>query len=196
MKCFRVFCLIAVVLFCGSVASHAQDFHVQVLDPNVCTANPSLCTVVDTSATFPVTFTADTCTFAGVPGLPMDPTTFGCLIVVNATTSNFTNLGMTFTGLDSLTFDCPTTTPGSLFTNSTCGSSGGVDSFFFSGGAGLAPTKELVIYENGVNPNLFDGTGEVNEVPEPGSILLLMTGAMMSGLYLTQDRRLLAFLKK
>lgn len=198
MKYLRVVCLLAIALFCGSVAGHAQgvDFHVQVLDPNVCSTDPSLCTIVDASATFPVTFTADTCTFAGVPGLPMDPTTYGCLIVVNDTKTNFTSLGMEFANLGSLTFDCPTTTPGSIFTQSHCESSGGIDSFFFSGGPGLAPTKELVIYENGVDPGLFNGTGEVNEVPEPDSLLLLSTGAMMAGLYLTKQRRVLAFLKK
>jgi hypothetical protein len=126
----------------------------------------------------------------------MDPTTYGCLIVVNDTKTNFTSLGMEFANLGSLTFDCPTTTPGSIFTQSHCESSGGIDSFFFSGGPGLAPTKELVIYENGVDPGLFNGTGEVNEVPEPDSLLLLSTGAMMAGLYLTKQRRVLAFLKK
>jgi hypothetical protein len=197
MKYFRVLCLFIMALYCGSVASHAQvDFHVQVLDPNVCSTDPALCTIVDASATFPVAFTADTCGFAGVPGLPMDPTTYGCLLVVNDTITNFTNLGMEFPGLGSLTFDCPTTTPGSIFTQSSCFSSGGIDSFFFSGGPGLAPTKELVIFETGVNPNLFHGTGDVNETPEPDSLLLLSTGVMMAGLYLAKQRGVLAFLKK
>jgi hypothetical protein len=196
MKYFRVVCLFVLALFCGANRAQGVDFHVQVLDPNVCSADPSLCTIVDASSTFPVTFTAETCSFAGVPGLPMDPKTYGCLIVVNDTTTNFTNLGMDFPGLGSLTFDCPTTTPGSIFTESHCESSGGIDSFFFSGGPGLTPTKEFVVYENGVDPSLFHGTGEVNEAPEPDSLLLLSTGVMMAGLYLAKQRHLLAFLKK
>jgi hypothetical protein len=118
---------------------------------------------------------------------------------VNDTLANFTSLSMTFTGLGSLTFDCPTTDPASIYTNATCGSSGGVDSFFFSGGPGLAPTKEMVIYEDGVNPDLFDGTGSVNTAPtpEPESLLLFSTGAMMmaAGIFMSR-RRAFAFGKK
>jgi hypothetical protein len=192
--------LFVLALFCG-VTSHVRaagvDFHVQVLDPNVCGTNPALCTIADPSASFPVTFEASTCGPAGIPNLPSDPTTYGCLVVVNDTLVNFTSLGMDFTGLGNLTFDCPTIDPASIFTSSSCGSSGGVDSFDFSGGPGLAPTKEMVIYEQGVNPDLFDGTGVVNETPEPDSLLLLSTGAMMmaAGLFVRRQRGF-AFLKK
>jgi hypothetical protein len=186
--------LFILALFCGvSSFAHADevDFHVQVLDPNVCGTNPALCTIADPSASFPVSFEASTCGPAGIPNLPSDPTTYGCLVIVNDTLVNFSSLSMTFANLGNLTFDCPTTDPASIYTNAVCGSSGGVDSFFFSGGPGLAPTKEMVIYENGVNPDLFEGTGSVNTVntPEPESLLLFSTGAMMMAVAVFMKRR-------
>ncbi len=196
MKYFRVVCLFVMALFCG-VTSHAWaaeiDFHVQVLDPpNMCFSSPSLCVVADSSAPFAVTFTAATCALDGLPSGPTD----GCLIVFNDTFNTFISLDLTFPGLGSLTFDCPTSNPASVFANATCTSSGGIDNLFFSGGSGLPGGHEMFIFENGVAPELFVGTGTVGTTPEPDSLLLLSTGAMMAGLYLTKQRRLLAFLKK
>ena len=71
-----------------------------------------------------------------------------------------------------------------------------MDDLFFSGGDGLPGGQIMIIFENGVDPSLFQGTGVVGTTPEPESLLLLATGAMMAGLYLMKDRRLLAFLKK
>jgi hypothetical protein len=183
--------LFILVLSCG-FASHARaseiDFHVQVLDPtNFCSANPALCVVGDPTASFPVTFTAPTCALESItivgPG--------GCLIVVNDTFQTFTSLDLTFSGLGGLTFDCPTSDPKSIFSSSTCTSSGGVDNLVFSGGDGLPGGQIMVIVENGADPTLFNGTGIVGTAtPEPESLLLLSTGAMMmaAGLFLKRQR--------
>lgn len=189
--------LFILALFCGvSSYAHADaDFHVQVLDPaNMCFTNPSLCVVVDSSAPFAVTFNSATC---GLDGLPTGPTD-GCLIVVNDTFDTFTSLDLTFSGLGSLTFDCPTSNPASVFANSSCTSSGGIDNLFFSGGAGLPGGQLMFIYESGADPALFDGTGTVGITPEPESLFLFSTGVMMmmAGLFLRKQRPAFAFGKK
>jgi hypothetical protein len=189
--------LFVLALFCG-VTSHARadavDFHVQVLDPpNMCFTSPSLCVIADSTAPFAVTFTAATC---GLDGLPTGPTD-GCLIVFNDTFSTFTSLDLTFSGLGSLTFDCPTSNPVSVFSDASCTSSGGIDDLFFHGGTGLPGGHEMFIFENGVDPARFVGTGTVGITPEPDSLLLLSTGAMMmaAGLFLKRQRGF-AFSKK
>lgn len=190
MKHLLRFFFVLALVFGASNYMHASDFHVTVLDPaNVCASNPALCTILDTTASFPATFTANTCSFAGVTGLPSDPTTYGCLVLVNATLDDITSLSLTFPGLGPLAFTCDTTGPGVLFTGASCTSSGGVDTFNFFDGV-LAPTKTAIIYENGANPDLFDGTGTVN-TPEPASLPLLLTGILFAGLYLGKRNHLL-----
>jgi hypothetical protein len=197
--------LFVLALFCG-ITSHARasevDFHVQVLDPVCTVSSPVVCTVVDPSVPFPVTFTTTTCTlfFGGPPA----PATNGCFEVINASPVSFTSLDITLTGFGSATFDCPTTgtSPASIFTSSSCGP--GEDLSFF-GGPGLAPTKTLAVViqitDQGVADGLtigeFAGTATINPTPEPDSLLLLSTGAMMmtAGLFLKRQRGF-AFSKK
>jgi hypothetical protein len=193
--------LFILALFCG-FASHARavavDFHVQVLDPaNVCITNPAECFVADATAPFAVTFNSATCGLANPPISVPSPS--GCLIVFNATFQTFTSLDLTFGGLGDLTFDCPTSDPNSIFGSSTCTSNGGIDELSFSGGDGLPPAQVMFIVENGVDPGLFEGTGMVGTAtPEPDSLLLLSTGAIMmtAGLFANKRRRLFAIAKK
>jgi hypothetical protein len=200
----RVMFVLALVLgFSSHARASAVDFHVQVLDPNVCISNPSVCVILNASDPIDISLNASTCQLAGVPNLPASGT-YGCAVLFNLTLppEDITSLNLTFSGLGNLTFDCPTTAAGSIFAQGTCGSpGGGVDTFSFFDGS-LPWLGEAVIYESGVNPDLFqDGTGAVNQppityTPEPDSLLLLSTGVMMAGLYLTKQRRLSAFLKK
>lgn len=187
----RFFFVLALVLGCTSYV-RAVDFHVTVLDPaNICASNPSACVIFDTTAPFTATFSTSTCMLAGVPG-PTPSAPYGCLALFNATSDPITSLNLSFTGLGSLTFQCDTTGPGVLFSNASCGSSGGVDNFYFYNGV-LGSLQLAIIYESGATPDLFDGTGTVNTppVPEPTSLPLVLTGMLLAGLYLGKRRGLL-----
>jgi hypothetical protein len=54
----------------------------------------------------------------------------------------------------------------------------------------------LIILEEGVDPTLFKGSGTADPVPEPDSLLLLSTGAMMMATGLFMKRRRFAFGRK
>jgi hypothetical protein len=197
--------LFILALLCGvssSARASAVDFHVQVLDPNICVSDPSVCIIFNASDPITVSLSAHTCQLAGVPDLPSNGD-YGCAVLFNLTLppETITSLNITFTGLGSLTFDCPTSpvgNVGSIFGSSSCGSSApGSDTFSFFDGS-FPFFSEAVIYESGVSPDLFKGgTGNVNQppfvpTPEPESLLLMSTGVMMAGGYLVGKRRMVS----
>jgi hypothetical protein len=197
--------LFILALFCAfsSVArADGVDFHVQVLDPNACSHNPgeiAKCEVADPSVPFTlVPLDAPTCGVL-VPPQGTDPSQDGCLIIINTSlTLTITSFELSFDATGPLagkTFDCPvpTTPPFLTCAPSTDGSS---DDFFFSGGD-IPPGGEFGIFESGLPAADFVGVGTIDPTPEPDSLLLLSTGAMMmtAGLYANKRRRL-AFVKK
>lgn len=199
MKCFRAFCLIVVVLLCGSVASHAQgNFHAQVLDPT-CDSTNTECILhpVDLGTPFSVSLLAGTCGDAGVSPLPAPP--FGCFFAANLTGEPITSFTLDFSAIPEVT-GCDTNitgvTPPVAFSVSSCvvDAEGGYD-LTFTGGS-IATGHNLIILEEGVDPNLFKGSATANPVPEPDSLLLLSTGAMMIATGLFMKRHRFAFGRK
>lgn len=189
----RLIFVLTVILGSASYG-RAVDFHVKVLDPaNFCVDNPSACVIFDTTAPLTATFSASTCMLAGVPGLPSDPSTYGCLALFNATSTPITSLDLSFSGLGPLTYQCDTTGPGVVFSSASCGPSGGADNFYFYNGV-LDPFNLAIVYENGADPDLFDGTGSVNTpapVPEPAPLVLLLTGTLLTGAFFFKRQTLL-----
>ena len=198
MKCFRVVCLFVMVLLFGSVASHAQGFHAQVLDPT-CDITNTECILhpVDLGVPFSVSLLAGTCGDAGVNPLPAPP--FGCFFAANLTGQPITSFTLDFSAIPFVT-GCDTNitgvSPPVAFSVSSCvvDAEGGYG-LTFTGGS-IATGHNLIILEEGVDPTLFRGLATANPVPEPDSILLLSTGAMMMATGLFMKRRRFAFGKK
>jgi hypothetical protein len=211
MKYLRILFLFGLVLFCGSVSSHANTFHAGAVDPSCnldpTTGLPTECGfgIGDPGMTFDVGLSQAQCTVPGIvpplQGLPTDPTTdpYGCFLGNNDTGAAITSITLHFTGISGVD-GCDTTLPDgsspSIFTSNTCtGDPTDGYTLTFSGGAGVPDGGLFVILEEGVDPNSFSGTGVVETTPEPDSLLLLSTGTMMVGLYMTGRSRLFAFLK-
>lgn len=207
-----VFFALAVVFGLTSQA-HAVNVNLFDPNPNLCGSNPvaSGCIIIDPSQPLTIDLTPQTCVLAqsALPSLPTSGD-YGCAILWNLSIPpvDITSVNLTFSGLGGLDVGCETGGLGSIFTSSECGPlGGGAEGFSFSGGS-FGPGQIAIIYEDGINPcpdgvcTLFQGgTGGVNDpaldfVPEPDSLLLLATGAMMAGLYMAGRHRLFASMRK
>jgi hypothetical protein len=201
MKYLRI--LFALALFFGFAGhARAQNFHVQVLDPNVCNSGQqNKCLIGDPGIPFSFGLDSATCGFLGLPSGPDD----GCVIIQNNTfNTTITSFDFQFLvnqALSGQTFDCPNGPVGldaAVFDTANCFQSadGTTDNFEFSGGPGIPPSSltnpgEFAIFESGRPAGDFEGTGVVNPTPEPDSLVLFATGAMMmlAGLYLKKQRQ-------
>jgi len=145
----------------------------------------------DLGVPFSVSLLAGTCGDAGVTPLPAPP--FGCFFAANLTGEAITSFTLDFNAIPSVT-GCDTNitgvTPPVAFSVSSCivNAKGGYD-LTFTGGS-IATGHNLIILEEGVDPTLFTGVATANPVPEPDSLLLLSTGAMMmvTGLFVKRHR--------
>jgi hypothetical protein len=194
--------LFILTLFCGvtSIARAAGiDFHTQILDP-VCDPGNTSCAIGPTDLGVPFSISLDQalCTshIPPVTGLPTDGTPFGCFVGTNNTGTTITSftLGFNNPALDG--GSCDTTLPGVVgpspaFGISACNvdPSGGFD-ITFSGGS-VGNSNQFIILEIGADPDLFDGNATPNPVPEPNSMILFSTGAMMmTALFMKRQHRL------
>ena len=150
---------------------------------------------------FTVPLSTAECMDLDLPDGPDD----GCFLGINSTGETITSLSLIFSNaasLGSLTCDNADNPPGlpaTIFTNPTCSSTGPPYTLTFTGGDGLAPDGDFIIFEDGADPDdLGTGQGSVTITPEPDSFLLFSTGVMMmtAGLYLSKRNRLSAFAKK
>ncbi len=196
--------LFVLTLFCGITSqAHASNFHVGVVDPTTCdTANPSICLIADpTGSISGFQFTTAICN----SGVPTSGGTPFCLELINGTLNQTINsivLDISSAALGGQTPMCDTT---AAFTGSCTPQPDGSELFTFTGvpGQPFGPGVVEDIYVAGLTNSaaLTDGPGggvtiEVAATPEPDSLLLFGTGAMMAGLYLTKRPLLSAFGKK
>ena len=186
--------LFVLALLCGgSSLAHADgvDFRMTVLDPpNGCLPGNSSCAVYDPSQTLsPVAISADQCAPFGLTG----PTgLYGCLIINNLTGNTINSLSLSFAGdpLGNQVASCDSQGQNglaSVLNVVSCGEVNGAYQLLFAGGTGVPNGSDLVVFEEGADPNLFeDGTANVGVTPEPDSLLLFSTGVMMAGLYMSR----------
>jgi hypothetical protein len=199
--------LFILALFCAVTNhAHATNFHAQVLDPT-CENNNSACTLglTDLGTSFPITLTEINCANHNISGPASGD--FGCFVGTNQTGGPITSFSLDFTGSVLSGASCDTDLSnsgislpvgiGPAFSLSGCSSdgAGGFD-LTFSGGA-ITDTNQFIILEAGVDPSKLGASAVADPVPEPDSLLLLSTGAMMMsvGMFLNKRRRF-AFLKK
>jgi hypothetical protein len=191
MKIFR--CFLALVLLCGlmgTAKADVLDFQFSIQDP------------------LPVTLT-ETLVFANTPfavafgACQLGEAANGCFYGLNKSTVTLTTLDITFINtigpadspdfLNSQPADCVTTVAGSQFSEAPiCGLSSDNKTYdlFFRGTPGIAPDTVFTIEEVGPNPDAFQGGSAIaNETPEPGSIVLMSSGAAFFGMLLRKYRR-------
>jgi hypothetical protein len=188
---FRILFVLA-VLCGGSSIAHATgiDFRMTVLDPpNGCLQGDSSCAVYNPGTPLSVAISADEC---GPFGLTGPQGMYGCLVINNLTGSTINSLSLTFFGdpLGNQDASCDSLGQNglpSVLNVVSCGEVNGNYQLDFAGGTGVANGSDLVVFEEGADPSLFEGgSASVGVTPEPDSLLLFSTGVMMAGLYMSR----------
>lgn len=175
--------LLFVAAVCGltlSAFGDPLDFRANVLDP----PNSYPVTIIN-STQFSMGFSA--CAAGELPnGLTAD----GCFAAQNDSGQTWTSLDIIFpdtSALGSQPASCAPDASNNIFGNTSCTLVNGFYILnFFSGSipSGAGNQSIFFITETGVNPDDFpDGAvvAGVGTVPEPGSVLLLMTGMVLLG---------------
>ena len=187
MKLLR--CFFALTLVCavsGIAKADPIDFHMVVVDPGFTTND--------------LTTTSTTVQFSACDSgqLPQGITGgyVGCETFENETGADITSLELVFPDIGVLTTQSANCTAAAgvpnFFGSATCGLVGNNFVLYYSDGTipqGF-PNGIFTIAESGVDPTDFPtGTLTINVAPEPSSILLLSTGALMLGTFLYSKRR-------
>ncbi|MDQ2840829.1 MAG: PEP-CTERM sorting domain-containing protein [Acidobacteriota bacterium] len=191
MKLLR--CLFALTLVCalsGMAKADPVDFHMVVVDPSFSTDS-----IISLTPAPIVTFTA--CVPGEIPGT-VDPYE-GCASFENSTPSALTNLELVFPNNGVLNSQTPNCSPDpgvignssvDFFQTFSCNIVGGNYILDFSDG-NIPVGTLFTIAEDGVAPGDFPpGTlSSTNVTPEPSSILLMSTGALLLGAFFYSRRR-------
>lgn len=185
MKVFRtLFAILLACTLCGMAKADPVDFHMVVVDP------PSgFNTVPITSLSSPTPIVFSACVPGEIPGT-VDPYE-GCASFENSTTGPITNLLLEFPDTNALNSQSASCAPdpgviGSssvdFFQSASCSLTNGEYILDFTDGS--IPVGALfTIAEDGVCADDFP-TGSLSSAPEPASIWLLSTGALMlAGFY-------------
>jgi hypothetical protein len=184
-------CLFALTIVCalsGMAKADPIDFHMVVVDPPAGFFTTPILTL---STPYEVGFSA--CVPGEIPGT-QDPYE-GCASFENSTSAALTNLELVFpdtSALNSQSASCALD-PGNVnfFQTASCSLVNGFYVLDFSNGS--IPVGDLfTIAENGVSPDCFpDGTltSTPSVAPEPGSIWLMSTGALMLAALFYSKRR-------
>ncbi len=200
--------LFVLALLCGgSSLAHADgiDFRMTVLDPpadafcngvNQPHGSPgnTNCTTFSGGDISPVNLSAAACTGAGVDTTGLETGTFGCFVLDNESGKTISAIDLGFLIADlTTTPSCDSAGQGNLpsvLDVVSCGPDPNNPLAYaldFAGGAGVPPGNALIVFEEGENPNDFQGgTATIGLAPEPDSLLLFSTGVMMAGLYMSR----------
>jgi hypothetical protein len=187
---FRTLFTVALLCGCSSLAKADADFRMTVLDPpNECVPSDTKCFLDTPGAQFGVALSAATCPQGLSGGLPAND--FGCFIGDNLTGATITSLTLTFSApIQGQTASCDSDGQGgipSALGVVSCTEDSEIYTLIFAGGAGIPPFSDIIVFEEGADPsNFLNGTGVVGTTPEPDSLLLFSTGAMMAGMYMTR----------
>lgn len=183
MKMFRW--LLAIAMVCGltNVAKANQDFHMVVLDPFATTP----------IFTTPFQFSFGACVAGQLP-TNVKNSYEGCFSGVNRTGQDWTGLEMVFSNtapLGSQPAGCALDGSTDFFQSASCSLTPDGSQYILSFTAGEIPNNgSFVIAEDGVDPASFPQITATasTETPEPASIWLLSTGALMLGFFFANRR--------